>query len=137
MNRNSAQSVALLAGAALIAIGLLGFLPGTTTQYDSISFAGEGSGAKLVGLFQVSILLNLVQLLIGAAGIWLAKTTSGARQYLLGAGVAYLVLWALGIAQAGKWIPVNAADHWLHLGFGAGLIGLAFATSGSLRSQAA
>jgi hypothetical protein len=134
MNRNSAQSVALLAGVVFIAIGLLGFLPGTTTHYDSMSFAGHGSGAKLVGLFQVSILLNLADIGLGLAGIGLARTPRNARQYLLGGGVAYLALWALGIAQVGKWIPVNAADDWLHLGLGAGLIGLAFATSSPLRS---
>jgi hypothetical protein len=46
-------------------------------------------------------------------------------------------LWVLGIVNGGKWIPVNAADDWLHLGLGVGLIGLGFATSGSMRTQTA
>jgi hypothetical protein len=46
-------------------------------------------------------------------------------------------LWALGIVNGGNWMPVNAADDWLHLGLGVGLIGLAFATSGSARTQTA
>jgi hypothetical protein len=129
MNRNSAQSVGSVLGAVLVAIGLLGFLPGITTRYESMSFAGQGSSAKLVGLFQTSILLNLVVILVGVIGIWLAKTPAGARQFLVGGGVFCLVLWLLGIVNAGKWIPVNASDDWLYLGLGIAMIGLGFATS--------
>lgn len=136
MNRDSAQSIALLMGVVFIALGILGFIPGVTTDYG-MSFAGHGSGAKLVGLFQVSILHNLVHVLIGVAGLRLAKTTSGAHQYLTGSGIVCLALWVLGIVNGGKWIPVNAADDWLHLALGVGLIGLGFATSGSLRTQTA
>jgi hypothetical protein len=137
MNRNPAQSVALLAGLVLIALGILGFIPGVTTNDGSMSFAGHGSGAKLIGVFQVSVLHNIVHILLGLAGVGLAKTASGARQYLTGGGIACLALWVLGIANVGKWIPVNAADDWLHLALGVGLIGLGFATSGSRRTQTA
>jgi uncharacterized protein DUF4383 len=137
MNRNPAQSVALLGGVVLIALGVLGFVPGVTTNEGSIAFAGHGSGAKLIGDFQVSILLGLAYIVIGAAGVALARTIDGARRYLTGGGALFLVLWALGLANAGKWIPVNAADDWLHLGLGVALLGLGFASSGSLRVQTA
>jgi len=134
INRNPAQSAATLTGLVFMALGVLGFVPLITTS--SIAFAGQGSGAKLIGVFQVSDLQNILHILLGLAGIALARTTAGARQYLLGGGVAFLVLWALGIVNAGKWIPVNAADDWLHLAIGIALIGLGFATSGESRAQA-
>lgn len=135
MNRTPTQSAALLSGLVLIALGILGFVPSMTTTNGSMPFAGHNSSAKLIGVFQVSDLHNLLHILIGLAGVALARTTPGARRYLLGAGVAFLVLWALGIVNAGKWIPVNAADDWLHLAIGVALIGLAFATSGARRAQ--
>lgn len=135
MNRNPAQSAATLAGLVFVALGLLGFVPLITTSENGIAFAGQGSGAKLIGAFQVSDLQNIIHILLGLAAVALARTTEGARQYLLGGGVAFLVLWVLGIVNAGTWIPVNAADDWLHLAIGVGLIGLGFATSGSPRAQ--
>jgi len=137
MNRSSAQSTALLMGIVFIAVGVVGFIPGVTTDYGRISFAGHGSDAKVVGLFQVSILHNIVHILIGVAGLGLAKTISGARQFLIGGGVVCLALWMLGIVNGGGWIPVNAPDDWLHLALGVGLIGLGHATSGSVRTQTA
>jgi hypothetical protein len=133
MTRNPAQSAATLAGLVFIALGILGFVPSITT--NGIAFAGQGSGAKLIGVFQVSDLQNLVYILLGLAGLAFAKATVGARQYLLGGGVAFLVLWVLGIANAGKWIPVNVADDWLHLAIGIALIGLGFAASRESRAQ--
>jgi hypothetical protein len=134
MNRHPAQSAALLAGLVFVALGVLGFLP-PPLNGSGLSFAGQGSGVKLIGEFQVSGLDNLVQILLGVAGVALARTASDARRYLLGGGVAFLVWWLLGIVNAGKWMPVNVADDWLHLSFGVSLVGLAFATSGSLRTQ--
>ncbi len=135
MNRNPAQSVATVVAVVFISVGLLGFIPAVTTHYESMSVAGHGSGAQLLGLFQVSILLNVVHVLFGAVGLGLARTMGGARQFLIGGGVVSLALWLLGMLNAGKWIPVNAADDWLHLGLGVGLIGLGFATNDSLRAE--
>jgi len=137
MNRNSAQSIASLLGVVLIVIGILGFIPDVTVQNDSIAFAGQGSEAKLIGVFQVSVLLNLIWIAIGIAGIVLAKTPAGARGFLIGGGIVCLGLWMLGLAHAGKWIPVNAADDWLQLGLGVALLGLGFATRESIRTQTA
>jgi hypothetical protein len=93
-----------------------------------MSFAGHGSGAKLLGLFQVSILHNIVHLLFGVVGVALAKAPDTARTYLVGGGVVYLALWVLGVVGGGDWIPVNTADNWLHFGLGVGMIGLGFVT---------
>jgi hypothetical protein len=122
--RRSVQSSAALAGVVFLLVGILGFVPGLTTHYGSLSFAGHGSGAMLLGVFQVSVLHNLIHLLFGVAALVLAKTADGARRFLIGGGAVYLVLWVIGLVGAADWIPANTADNWLHFAFGATLIGL-------------
>jgi len=125
-DRTPIQSLAALVGVVFLLVGVLGFIPGITTHYGDLSFAGHDSGAKLLGIFQVSILHNIVHLLFGIVGIALAKTVSGARNFLIGGGAVYLALWLLGIVGAGDWIPSNTADNWLHFVLGIGMIGLGF-----------
>src|SRR3989337_3034523 len=90
------QKAARLVGIVFLAVGVLGFIPGITTNYDTLMFAGHHSEAKLLGLFQVSILHNIVHLLFGVAGLVLARTWDGARNFLIGGGAIYLVLWIYG-----------------------------------------
>lgn len=128
-SRTNVQKAALAVGAVFLLVGLLGFVPGITSQYDQLSFAGHESGALLLGIFQVSVLHNLVHLLFGAAGIAMSRTISGARSYLLYGGIIYLVLWVYGLVidhdSAGNFVPLNDADNWLHLFLGIGMIALA------------
>jgi Domain of unknown function (DUF4383) len=128
-DRTPLQSTAALVGAVFLLVGILGFIPGITTHYGDMSFAGHGSDAKLLGIFQVSILHNIVHLLFGIVGIALAKTWDGARNFLIGGGAVYLLLWLLGIIGAGDWIPVNTADNWLHFVLGLGMIGAGYVLS--------
>jgi hypothetical protein len=128
-NRTNVQKAALAVGAVFLLVGILGFIPGITSDYDTMMFAGHESEAKLLGLFQVSILHNIVHLLFGAAGIAMARTISGARSYLLYGGIIYLVLWIYGLVigedSAGNFVPLNGADNWLHFLLGVGMIALA------------
>jgi hypothetical protein len=128
-DRSNVQTLAMLVGAVFLLVGILGFIPGITTNYDDLSFAGHDSDAKLLGIFQVSILHNIVHLLFGVAGLALARTWDGARQFLIGGGVIYLVLFVYGLFSSGKdtgvnWIPLNWADTILHLVLGLGMVGL-------------
>ncbi|MHA7178727.1 DUF4383 domain-containing protein [Arthrobacter sp. MDB2-24] len=127
--RTNVQKAALAVGAVFLLVGLLGFVPGITSQYDQLSFAGHESGALLLGLFQISVLHNIVHLLFGAAGIAMARTVSGARSYLLYGGIIYLVLWIYGLVidqnSAGNFVPLNGADNWLHFLLGVGMVALA------------
>jgi len=115
-------------GAVFVVVGILGFVPGITTNYDSLELAGHESGAKLLGLFQVSILHNIVHLLFGVVGLAMARTTRSAITYLIGGGAIYLVLWVYGLVvdkgSEANFVPLNNADNWLHLGLGLGMIAL-------------
>jgi hypothetical protein len=132
-DRTPVQSLAALVGVVFLLVGVLGFIPGITTHYGDLSFAGHDSGAKLLGIFQVSILHNIVHLLFGVAGLVLAKSADGARTFLLGGGSVYLLLWILGLAGGGDWIPANTADNWLHFVLGLAMI-LAGVAAGRART---
>lgn len=127
--RTPVQQAALLVGSVFLLVGILGFIPGITTSYGAMEFASHESGAKLLGIFQISILHNLVHLAFGVAGLALARTASGAYSYLLGGGAIYLVLWIYGLvvshASDANFVPLNTADDWLHFGLGIAMIGLA------------
>ena len=56
-------------------MGVLGFIPGITSQYSELRFIGPDSRAMFLDLFQVSMLLNIVQLVIGATGLSMSRTT--------------------------------------------------------------
>ena len=131
--RTPVQKAALAVGAVFLVVGLLGFVPGITTHYDQLTFAGHHSDAALLGIFNVSVLHNLVHLLFGVAGIVLARTFNSARSYLIGGGVVYLVLFLYGLVidhdSSANFVPVNDADNWLHLLLGAGMIGLGVLTT--------
>jgi hypothetical protein len=126
--RTPVQKAALVVGAVFLLVGVLGFIPGITTHYDQLTFAGHHSEAALLGVFNVSVLHNIVHLAFGVAGIALARTFNGARSYLIGGGVIYLVLFIYGLVidqnSSVNFVPVNDADNWLHLGLAVGMIAL-------------
>jgi hypothetical protein len=114
------QKAALVFGIVFLIVGLGGFIPGLTANFESMSFAGHESEALLMGIFQVSVLHNLVHILFGVAGVAFARTYRGSRQYLIVGGVIYALLWLYGLFVAGQehggnFVPLNSADNWLHL----------------------
>jgi Domain of unknown function (DUF4383) len=128
-DRSPIQSAAMLVGLVFLLVGILGFIPGITTNYDDLKFAGHDSNAQLLGIFDTSILHNIVHLLFGVAGLALAKTFEGARSFLIGGGVIYLALFLYGVIfghdeSSANFVPVNWADNILHLALGGGMIAL-------------
>jgi len=128
MTRTPLQTAALVVGLVFLLIGVLGFIPGITANYDMLQAAGHESGAKLFGVFQVSVLHNIIHLLFGVAGVLLARTWSGARGFLIWGGIIYLVILVYGLvvdqASGANFVPINTADNWLHLVLGVGMIAL-------------
>ena len=120
------QVATLIVAAVFLLVGVLGFIPGITTNYDEMEFAGHQSEAMLLGIFQVSVLHNIVHLLFGVVGLIMARTAGLAKLYLIGGGIIYLVLWIYGLivdqdAEA-NFVPVNDAVTWLHFVLGVGMI---------------
>lgn len=134
--RSRVQLAALAVAALFLILGVAGFIPGITTGYGDMTFAGHHSGAKLVGVFQVSILHNLLHLGFGLIGLVLARRLTGARIFLAAGGAVYLALWLYGWAteddSAANFIPVNGADDFLHLGLGFGMLALGLLLSNNV-----
>lgn len=126
--RTPVQQAALLVGAVFLLVGILGFIPGVTTDYDTMKFASHDSHAELLGVFQVSVLHNLVHLAFGVAGLVMSRAASAARTFLLVGGAVYLVLWLYGLFvghdSSANFVPLNNADDWLHFALGIGMIAL-------------
>jgi uncharacterized membrane protein YiaA len=124
------QKAATLVAATFLLVGVLGFVPGITTGYSQMEFAGHESGAMLLGLFQVSVLHNVVHLLFGAAGLAMARSWSGARSFLIGGGLIYGVLFLYGLLvderSTANFVPLNDADDWLHLLLSVAMLALGF-----------
>lgn len=129
-----ARLPAALIGVVFLLVGVLGFVPGVTSDHDRLAFAGHHSGALLLGVFLVSVLHNLVHLASGVAGLVLARTGPGALTFLLVGGAVYLALGLYGLVvdfggsadfPPVNFLPVNAADNWLHLA-----VGVVMATTG-------
>jgi hypothetical protein len=128
------QKAARLVGIVFILVGILGFIPGITSNYGDMKFAGNTSDAELLGLFQVSILHNLVHLAFGIVGVLLSRTWEGARNFLIGGGIIYLLL---GVYDAivkqsvsANFLPSNNGDTYLHFALGLGMLALGLALRG-------
>lgn len=114
------QKGALVFGIVFLIVGIAGFIPGLTMDMGTMSVAGHGSMALLLGTFQVSVLHNIVHLLFGVVGLLAARSARGARLYLLVGGIVYAVLFVYGLFTAGmadpaNFVPLNSADNLLHL----------------------
>lgn len=112
-NRLAAQII----GAVLVLVGLLGFVMGTGDY-------------KLLGVFGVNLLHNVVHLLSGAVLLAAAFMDGGrnARLTNIVLGVVYLVVAAATwIAPLADLFYLDVADAGLHALIGVVLLGVAFA----------
>jgi hypothetical protein len=126
--RTPVRKATLAVGVVFVVVGIAGFIPGITTDYDMLGGAGHDSMAKLFGVFMVSVLHNIVHLLFGVVGLIAATRARAARAYLIVGGAVYAVLWIYGLlvdqTSAANVVPVNTPDNWLHFVLAVGMIGL-------------
>jgi hypothetical protein len=117
------QGAALFVAAAFLIIAIAGFIPGLTSR------------AELFGVFEVSMLHNLLHLAFGVIGLLLARTFARARAYLIGGGLIYLGLWVYGLLVGTDGprniLPLNNADTWLHFSIGVVMTVLGITLAGS------
>lgn len=127
--RTTVQTVALLFGAIYLAVGIIGFLPflgGSVTLTNS----------KLLGLFNINLLHNLVHIVIGIAGLAAAASLANSRRFCQVVGVILMLLGVLGIFVANPLglLYIGGLDIALHLVTGAILAYFGFAATVSTRS---
>ena len=126
--RAAVQNAAAAVGLVFLAVGILGFIPGITTHYDTLALAGHHSEAQLLGVFRVSALHNVVHLVFGVLGVALSGTFNASRGYLVVGGLVYAVLWVYGLvidpSSGANFVPVNSADNWLHVALAVAMVAL-------------
>jgi hypothetical protein len=131
--RTDIQRAAMLFGVVFLVVGVLGFIPGITTDYDRLT-TFDDVGAKLLGIFGVNILENIVHLLYGVVGLAAASSWALSKNYFVWGGLVYVALWVYGLVideqSAANFVGVNMAAHWLHL-----VLGLVMVAAGFLLSR--
>ena len=123
------QVAALVFGAIYLAVGIIGFLPflgGSVTMTNS----------KLLGLFNINLLHNLVHVVIGIAGLAAVTSLPNARRFCQVVGVILLLLGVIGAVLPNPLglLYIGELDVPLHLVTGAVLAYFGFAASVSTRS---
>ena len=131
--RTDVQRAAFVFGIVLLAVGILGFIPGITSDYDRLT-TFDDVGAKLLGIFGTNILENIVHLLYGVAGLAAAASWAASKNYFIWGGVIYLVVWLYGLLivldSSANFLGVNTAANWLHF-----LLGVVMIAAGYLLSR--
>lgn len=116
---HAAQRISQIFGWAFVLIGLAGFAAtGASMNPDHLT------APRLFGVFPVNVVQNVVHLLFGLWGILAVRSMGAARTYLLGAGLACLVLAALGFVLPNGLglLPLGGSNIGLHLFLGLGLL---------------
>lgn len=132
--RSSVQNGALVIGVVFVLIGILGLFVENGMGMD----ADLETTGRLLGLFPVNLLHNLVHLGFGAWGILASRTPDGARTYGRVGAVAYgaLVLIAFVSPTLFGLVPIGSHDIWLHAVLALGLAYIGFAGGAPTRSDA-
>ena len=121
-----AQRLSQVFGWAFIVVGVAGFAAtGMSMDPDPTT------APRLLGMFPVNVVHNVVHIILGLWGVLASRSFGGAKGYLYGAGMLYLVLAAAGyvIPNGLGLVPLGGADIGLHLFLGLALLLSAFATA--------
>src|SRR5215203_1599228 len=113
------RTFALIFGIIYVLVGILGFVPGLTSHHvDMPAITIDSFYGKILGLFPINILHNIVHLAIGTWGVLASRSVSGARLFGKGLAVFYGLLGILGLLPVTNTmfglIPIYGHDVWLH-----------------------
>ena len=119
--RTDFQWAAWFFGLLFLLLGIVGFIPRLTTDYgDLTDFTSPG--AMALAFIGVNVLLNVVYLVTGVTGLMLSRTWDGARTFLLGGGLIYLIIWLYGLiidlGSGANFLGLSTGSNWVHFTFG-------------------
>lgn len=114
------QRVSQVIGIVFLLVGIFGFVS-TGMSMD----ASMDTAPRLLGLFPVNALHNIVHLAFGIWGLLASRSFGAAKTYATVAGAIYLVLAVLGFIAPTTFglIPIGGNDIWLHALLGIVLLG--------------
>lgn len=110
--KTPAQQYALLFGATLLLVGIVGFIADS-----SFGTGGDVQGSDLI-VFEVNGWHNLVHIVSGLLGLAMWRRPASARAFALGFGAVYGIVTLWGFIDGNDvlgLIPVDTADNLLHL----------------------
>ncbi len=113
------KTLAMVFGAVFLLVGILGFIPAATPD------------DKLLGLFMVGGIHNVIHVLSGALAIAGAMTSEKyAQLYFRVFGSVYALVTVVGFIQKDSVLgifPINTADNFLHLVLAVAILAVGFA----------
>jgi hypothetical protein len=120
-----AQTGALVFGVAFLAFGVLGLFVHNGMGMD----ADNETTGRLLGLFPVNLLHNLVHLAFGAWGLAASRSHPASRSYGRIGAIIYAVLVVMAFIDPTTFglVPIGNHDIWLHAVLAAGLAYIGFA----------
>ena len=131
--RTPAQWYCYIFGATLVLVGIIGFFADAGFDVGT-----DIDGDKLLGIFEVSGIHNLIHLASGALLLATAPRRASARLAALGFGAVYLLVTIIGFIQGDNVlgiIPVNSADNFLHVAISGLAIAAGLMSSGDDRER--
>lgn len=114
------RKFALIFGIIFVLVGILGFVPGINdhSHADMPAIAVDSFYGRLLGLFPVNVLHNVVHIAVGAWGIFASKAVGSARFFGKGLAVFYGLLTIMGLVPGLNTlfglVPIFGHDVWLH-----------------------
>ena len=113
------RTFALVFGIIYVVVGIMGFIPGLNQHHaDLPAIAVDSFYGRLIGLFPVNILHNVVHLIIGAWGILSSRRIDASRFYGKALAIIYGLLAVLGLIPVANTmfglVPIFGHDVWLH-----------------------
>lgn len=117
------QRAAQIFGWVFLLVAILGFI----TSQGSMD-ADVETAPRVLGLFPVNLLHNLVHLAFGVWGIMAARRFGSARTYAQVTGIAYLALVLIAFVAPDFFgiLPIGSHDIWLHALIALPLLALGF-----------
>ena len=123
--RTTTQKVAVVFGVVFLLVGVLGLLvPGGMGME-----ADTERAPRLLNLFPVNLLHNLVHLAFGVWGLLASRRHDAARSYCRLGAIIYAVLVVVAFISDSTFglVPLGSHDVWLHVALGAALTVAGFA----------